>query len=670
MSMFLDADAEIGTLSYNGFNFPPAKKSKVRFEPQMDPSGRVVEYLTTTIAVEFIVTTEMVGTLYTANSLTEATERNQVASNLNALVEHICRTITMPQRQLDFSLSGVGEAFSVQTAEGGIDMKFGPLPKLVEVQFIASNRAALISWEIVAHIPRCPDVLIKQGTPYSLSYTLEWEVNERGFVTRTIEGEVKVALSAFIDGTRFSPTTAERQWEYLYHRLFRKPSSFRRKHTRKLSEDRTTLSFTIIDQQAESSVAFFPGTDTMDLKVKGSSGLADSAFSVWAISVVGRITLLPGVPLIVGWMAYMDVFRRVFLNSTDGYFGSDSEGEKSHAILTKMSFEYDIHGFDLAFAYDYTLYCNKINLLSALGYFNNRNQSESLRGPLPPSMFPKTLAGDNWAAWSLAHDKVIDSVGARNPDSASGKQSPEGFYFLPGDEAIIDVCGSQLPTTTGSPSELPPNLAVKKLIESPTYEIRSSGGWVAFETGLKVTRHNNTVYSTPLEDLGPKTDVFKRENPSQRNYIDDVDGDVAAVIPNPADDSYNSFQVATGSITQRVLARRTSKSEYEVTFTGYAIRVGFPVPEINLISVGGVPALKTGTDSVIRRNWATEQVAVVTEEAKEGKKTPESVMFVGGPHQKVKIYATTWRKTYILLGKPGNWSAKTNYSPDSVGLNN
>lgn len=716
MSLPLTRDSEIGSMSYNGFQFPPAKSSKVRITPVADPSERMTEYLEVEIEVVFIVTREFIinsgvgatgSGLYNAGNIKNNQQRNfaqaaepALGTSVDSLVEHIYRTISVPQKKLVFSLNGIGEIFAVQDGVTS-DVKNGPRPQVVELLPIASNRAYQITWTVVTHVPYCP----KPANPdfvSGLGYEVEWNFDSAGLLTRTITGEYNIATARDPDTGKYV-ASADDFWPIMLHEIAKPLSSFRRTLSRKLSRDRRSMEFMITDEQIPSAIPFYPGTVNMDIKLKGNASLEGGAFGIWAMSVAGTIQVAPGYPKVLGWMAYIDAFDRVFAYHDKGLNVVGSDDVASSALVTKISFEDSLYSQDMSFAIDYTLFCSDSTLLTACGYFKTPEQDKKARGTLSRPLFPTQ---NDWVNWSrlmpvnMTRDAAtyfgtkyeenanILKIYNQNFTTASGthlypggiystsfKPDLQALYFNSLDETLINLCEV---TSFSSENRRPPRanpssgptVQVQPTAEMQTATITPSNSWIAFKTNIVVARNNKTIYSQPLEDLGPDVESLRltssqADDKQKRNDIPDVDGDASANIPTPEDAGYAAQLAALGipSGNQRVITRRRSKTEYTVTFTGYAMRAAYPVPEVNLVSVGGVKAIKIGTDQIARSNWSTEAqevqkvdpVSIAT-----GKQTAQQ-----SPRH-IKLHAAAWSKTYVLAGKPNSWDVVTDQTQESV----
>jgi len=230
------------TLSYNGVEFGPyTETTGFSVRPKMDSSGRTVAYNQFEMRFRTVASGSDVGTL---------------VPRWRAALTKSGGSFVMTGRP--------GGDLYVNT-RGVRDVAHGPIPTEVSCQF-HGTRSVTIDWSLSFAIPEC-DAARYSGIS-EFTYTVTFEVDELGYSKRTLNGRLKVANNRRNPGDRFSADSADDYWEKVQPALL---PGFRRSYgPRTLSEDRSELTFSIVDDELLGP-APPPGVVNQDGSVRFSS---------------------------------------------------------------------------------------------------------------------------------------------------------------------------------------------------------------------------------------------------------------------------------------------------------------------------------------------------------------------------------------------------------------
>ena len=606
-SPYLSASARVGSVHYNNYSFPPAIHSKVRFEPLYDPAERGIKATRLHFTIEFIILQGMTGSSNPPANPAGAADDSMTA---------IRRRLTQPGMNLAFSLQGIGTVFSIGPSGTFRDVNYGPKPKLISWEPIGSNAAARVVWECTAEIADCEFPQPFNRVEY-INYDVNWSINREGMTTRTISGEFSVPVArgqgATAPATNISQTAEDFRESVV--NAFNVLDQFHRESDFTLSEDRKRLSFTLVDTEIASPNPYQPGMIDMDVNYKTSSSL-DDGFAIWPTSLEGSITVAPGVQKLMAWLAFIRILEDLLANLPRGSNiiphevgesgpSGEPRAQNVHAFLTDMSITDHLFSRSVSFDLSWWVFTTLQSIFAATGILE----------PLSISQ------GDaDWSLWK---------------SSLSNIQGPRGWQeltFFPEDDIIIDVCNSSVPLSSNTPgiSENTPGTASLFQSECPPPE----ESWLKYENKYVIVSNEGTVEHTPLVDAEPRKEIVSGQLPKvntdykplgQTEILTESSGGTA--IPTPPK-----------------IRNKVHPTEVRVIMIGSATRIGYQITPPNLVSVGGVDAIKRGKDKV-----ATD-VNTVGSVAQNGRNCG--------------LYTATWIKEYTLATQPTQWKPLTDGRPE------
>lgn len=297
----------LSEITYGNFSFGtgPRVSSHVELKPIYDRAGRTVIATTYIINVRAIITSDD-GT-QKAGAITKVDTADLTMAKLE-------RELMKPGQALVYSGWGHG-TFSINTASDTKDVRFGPKPKYARVELVGSTLAIQVDWTVEVTINRCNPstnaVYGRIGDISSLSYTESFSINDRGLTTRSINGHLDITNNRSRLGSNSVLTNAD---QFRSRFQVDVPNTFKRVTNQwALSEDKSSVSFSIVDQERPSSEGYPPGvTDcnlqhTANYRLHFGKGRGGSPPHTGQIS--GQLDVVKTVPLGDAWTRVLLMLR-------------------------------------------------------------------------------------------------------------------------------------------------------------------------------------------------------------------------------------------------------------------------------------------------------------------------------------------------------------------------
>lgn len=227
---------DVGTLRYNSCTFSPLFESKLTGNAILDEAKRTVKYTEITLVVDGYVT------------LQEGADISPTMTTLHDLLIAQGGDLTYEGRGFDIVVNAKGAA----AGKGdGLDLAWGPVPKLIEFQPMGGGLSAKVRWQVVVHIyPQ------KVGKPFPLlqfNYETSVTYGEDCYSTLSMRGTLEIPLTRFpSQTTRTIPFTADDYREEIQRRLMRgiDLSRFRVVHREfPVSRDKRTLTWDVLVEE-------------------------------------------------------------------------------------------------------------------------------------------------------------------------------------------------------------------------------------------------------------------------------------------------------------------------------------------------------------------------------------------------------------------------------------
>lgn len=538
----------VGTLYYNGYSFDGTSRIKVNIEFVRDPSNRTVLYHRHTFTV-------------TATIASAASTTDTDVATIRALLSKQGRHFVCTQR-------GFGDDLIVNSPTGyGLrDVDWGPKPEELSWTPLAGNCAGEIVWRVVVCVPVC-DTTGTHRTDglMSFNYDIDFDIDDRGWTTRTINGSLRIAQTrppGNLRGLVPIIDTADRYRQMIKCPI---PVGFKRRQKYTVSEDKSTLTFSLVDTQIPSPNTFAPGVVHIDAKHRASWRRANRGGMKLHNTISAQIELLPTLPKVNAYT----MFAGICANR----IGVARTGNKT-VLIESLDIEEDFYGYASDFSMSYVVFRELDEIIFGTGLFT----------PVPGSA--------NWAIWQ-------GSVAALYNDRGRA-----GLTNLPADDVIIDMCTQSPPPQRGTTQDTRPQNSLRPRSKLVNEKPPPEKSYLDYRMSIEINRQLPVI----------------RQSTSQYPYTGGTGGTgsgggLPTLSGSLAQESTNIYSTAGFTLSP------TQKGQYDDTFqisgagrhmitlTGNAMRGGYEIPQPKLLAVGD-QSIANGKMVEVAVRFAQEQEGV------------------------------------------------------------
>lgn len=648
-------DFVVGTLYYNGVNFPPARKMKATYEPVYDSSKRVVKYVQGSVTIECMMYPGFLedpvafpggGGAYAlpyhiAGGVSTITSGGN-DTTMDTTMATIRHRLAQPCQWLKIDSQGFGSInLNSPSAPSPKDVNNGPKPKIVKWTPY-TNKMALVEWTVEFCFSPCDSSDGShryQHNTCEFAFEVSIELDEKGLSTRTNSGKYEIPLTRKPTINAVAGPSQDfdlNQIEKNILAVFPRKLGFKRvKQSFVMSRDRKFVDFVIVDAEINSDDAYGEGIAHADVKVSTSSSYKDGGyFSIWNTTLDGTLMLIPGYSKIYAWKEIARLYDRYCISIASkgekplhGATGSKynlqsvisrsgGSTSSSYAILRTVKYVDNVFDRSVQFSYSWDLYVSTATLFKATGLFL----------PVDDTQHRRT---EGWSRWRA------------NTSNSYDKGGWQGLSFTPGYDIIVGLCdawngisppGVSSEDRTPMPESSNPPGSNKKVrpkkfevggppspTDSAFYSIFHNM-FIVDIAGAGLT--HMPVFSLPAVIEGVSNNFDRLTDPN--SYPQEI-------YPANSDTSLKSSGVPK-PIHHRVGPPRTT-----ITMIGYAERLGAPpqVPYVESISdddSNELSAYKVGTDRIVHFDRGS------------------GIDMLSG--QDYSIHGTYWQKSYSVAGYP------------------
>ena len=546
-------------ISYNGVRFTAAMKVNYSGRAVYDPSGRVVERIEWTIAVEDIIAHsdkfDDTGLVSIANPkypdgravrLDEG--HTDEASGQPRGLSRIRDALMSPNGTLVIRRG----CFGIGIDTGLVYPLHGVKPELSVLSPLPGGHAARVSWSAKFSTAPCKewhDSAPKNTIRY-FSYQCGFEF-EDGLMTRTVEIEVGTAANVTMQIVAGKPkfTQEGRALAALPLLKVTIPDGFRRRRqTLRENAAKDVLTAVVVDEQLQTDSPFPDYVMHMDFEQSFANELP-GAFARWSGDMSATVTLAPGVHGAYAAKAFFIVSRprlvAMILNQPAG------------AQLIPMRFRATDNPFsrtwNFGFQYTYSGSLREIFLKS--GFWKNTTEASADAAD--------AASRPSWAAWHVSVDAAhkIGGVSGLAADGASLKDI-RTLCTLPPDDADV-TAGSvnripQVPWNSNTDAAFP--------TERPSVQ----HSWMFYDQSVVTDSDYGAVAGRPMS--GPPSAGGVAPIDPDRNLL------------NPQHTQYGQRDDSNGAATN---LQRMTVPVLRVSLRGQALRFGWPIAQPDFRSYGG-----------------------------------------------------------------------------------
>lgn len=497
----------------------------------------------------------------------------------NQTIESIREALGTIGGRLEFSNRGFGETFVV--GDGGTpDVKWGPVPTMLAWEPVGGNRAAELEWQVVACIPCCEQSPGQAGDGLlALNYDVTFTHDRNGDTTRTISGHL------VIPSGRNGRQVTKSADAYLERLKVEPIPGYSRDITRRTSADRCRLDFTITDSQIPSRNAFPPNVTMASGRQRVRWNVSKGQSATIRSSINVEFNPKANTPPSLMWQLFLDVaYARL----------NQAEAAGKWAYIEELELEEDIFGRPCNFSLSWYVLMELKDIASQNGLWKpvDENTFLELTGLYQPLAF-------SWDMWKVSMEDVQGYYGRDKLKAAP--------------DVIVDLCGGDIRQTIKEepiqPSTGAPTGARNLQNKLPPPKC----SYMHYRSRITPRRHSAVT----------RQRILQRPPPAENKGGDPKEVDVKF----PPGGFGEGSGGGAGQYTPDVLQEGAQPS-YGFTYSGEAIRVGYPTPRPAVVSIGGY---------TVKELTGHYEYTVI------------------GTALGIDIYGTKWVLDYVADQSPGLW---------------
>lgn len=537
-----------GTVEYNGYPFNATAQTRVTAVPIKDRAGRTVTHVEYTLRVTWFLYNLESG-LSCADQLTLARQKLEVA-----------------RKRLRYLGNGFGDLDVNGADPKKIDLKWGPTPSEVSYRVVGHGQVWECSWSCVFNISECSTLSLNALSILGFGYGLNWTFDEQGLCTRTYSGYLQIPGYANAAGTW---NNADDLRELIQVPI---PPGFRRTgRDFKLSEDRSTLEFTITDVEipAESiPLGCVEADGSHDISNMNPRDLAN-----WQGRIAASYTVSPDRPREVAWDAFWALAVDRINQTIDANKRRGKPGNQP--LLTSFRASEGLYGNNrrMTFELTYMFTADLRNVFADAGLWR----------PVPNT--ENTL-------WATSVGNIVGNRGLSN------------LRFNPAEDVIINLCETNIPRMPGGIGS-GSAMRGERDVEPPRLKAE---GYLSFQNSVEFETEHGYIWNRLLTESDARHSLTTRAerdtNPTQVTGGGTGAGGDFGTSNNPPPGASGTGipyvpPLPTSQSTQSAQARGTPLRQAKMR--GYAVRAGRPAPPPQMQQVGRSPAVPYGEDHFKQR---------------------------------------------------------------------
>jgi len=271
------------TLTYDGIDLGIGSKRNVEITPVYDPTNRQVTHHRLSISVDSIVAVDIADS-----------------------IENIKRRLSKPGLELVIEECGFGETLTIGGSTSALpDLQGGPHPRVIRFEPMAAsteNTAVAVAWQCECNVFFANNAELELGEILSFTYGARYSIDDRGWTTRTISGRLTVPMKRDDYNANQIAHNAD---DYRERIKIKKPEGFTRRQEFELSEDKATLSFSMIDDQIRTRQPYPPGVVEINCTHRASRSRSQLATTRNQISF--RCEVAANQPTAYAWFVFQSI---------------------------------------------------------------------------------------------------------------------------------------------------------------------------------------------------------------------------------------------------------------------------------------------------------------------------------------------------------------------------
>lgn len=551
----LPSQAE-GQFAYNGFNFPPAVRTKCAISPVQDSTGRITKYVRYQITAEFIVYLGLDSKLSDGSDNDDAIFPD-TADTIDGIdgadgMDQLRHLLTRQGKELIFNNKGLGAKVEVNTSNSEKELMYGPVPELLQWEPIASNKAARVVWQCSFALRDCGTSTKSSNPIEDQGYEVTYSIDAYGHTTRTVSGYLMITnylVSSGTSGTSVYPNASAD--EYRHKIKVALPLGFQRvRQDYKISKDQRTLTYTIVDKEHSSELPVPSGV--IDLQVNHTISSSGKLLNqTWDVAVSGSFTMAAGFDKALAYQAFLAIVRSRW-EAAKKYAklpGESKESDNRILIPRKLTINDSIYDRSISFSMNWTMYTTLKTVNRAGGLFLKPDKAYTWQG----YKADMTKARGAWS--SRGHKNLRHKASSSKVSSLCAPNA----YIPPISDLFNEKSIADTYTVFG--------------VSCPA----KKDSWTFFMPRVMSKVKTNNISIPVTGGLAKWADKFK-----QLSATSDI-----------KDGAKFTEQVSPGG-NKRIVNHTRSLPVNTIAFYGTVERIGFKIPKPSLKSYGGAPATPIG----------------------------------------------------------------------------
>lgn len=507
-------------------------------------------------------------------------------NDVEAEVARLRTILDTPGQQLKLYPIGVGQ-FGIINVDD-MDVKGGPFPQDILIQPFASNRAILMSGNIMFRLSYCNT--LGGEFPALLQYNVEQDMNvdEDG----NMEFTVNILYQSATPIT--NPNALIAKTNILIKETGKSFQGMHKKKRTSMSRDQRILSIRLVYKEIESDSAYFPHTRNIELTDSIESTLfstgkgvnSTGGFYKWKRDLSCIIRIPPRISKL--WAYYVmqyilvDKFRNLErvdkkeiladVDDADGQPVDPNIAKKNYYLPLRIKMENSVYSRELRFNLTYLVLSTLDAVVTATKLLARVDTSFTD----PGEESPKDLS-DQWSEWQQTRDNNLNGYFQ---------------YEINGTPITVNQCSGSTSTHTINPNILAPleqeeidsssTQSESETLRTPYGELSALNSWLEYKNEFEIIEEPSIVSVNYLED--PGINYYRATDGAYANRA------VTAMTLNG--------RTSGGSPTNPNTVISRGSSIFYVKMTGHALRVGFKIPTPFIVEVAGKQAVRVGQQRV------------------------------------------------------------------------
>ena len=543
----------LGTVSYNGFEFPGPCVVSLRCTPVRDTANRITKYYHYAITI--------ITTIVPSDCANQTTNDPWLGTLRASLMQ--------PGQSLE--ITGHGHGDDLTNINGSTCLNFGPVPVSYDFSIIGANLAGRLTWSVEFDTTHCGSTGISSPTNSRIgenNWGTTYSIDESGLTTRTIAGTLEILVH--IQGIGIDDT-ADRLIDEIAPNL---PEGFRRSKIYSVSADKRILSYTVVDREIGTR-SVYPDNIvkadiefTMDSMLPAGSSMpyplmADmEGAGCWGCSIDGSMEVAQGYAKGFAVQAVIETANQRMQALSTAQNKDQAQGQVQSSIsptilLANFHLRDSLYSQKIDVSFSWIVCSLRLaDILSTYGMWEPIGQ------------------GRTWSNWQQS-DGIKKSI--INPRGYANLSSPANT------DVIVSFCqqGAPFAPPATQPNDKPYS---NSGLGASSYDEQTS--WLNYELSLSYGKESSTMLHNPMSNSTDSQNALAPTNTGSG-------GSATGGIGN----SGTHYVEGQGNVPNSVPPSLQERGPAEVILIlqGRCVRVGIPIKGSDLAYIATVGGQKANT---------------------------------------------------------------------------